>query len=279
MLNGILKRLPVRNRRFFNLELLVAMIVTVACSGGKTEKEPRDDEPLIVTDVDSDSLSGDDVADLPLMPKEGGERVDELFDDFLYTFVRSHRIQDTRTEQGLNCDLSFMAGEYCTNLYSSQSEMGLNEDTMLSVASVERIDLREQEITSFKFHKQKGKWRLTSKEVYGFAGSDMCDFLQFYARFTTDSVFQYKSMSRSIRVTMMDPDDENQSIEGFIDREQWPTVIGDFPSGVISNIRYGQIYDGRKRMMLEKMAMGQGMSETFTFEKHGKDWKLTQFDN
>ena len=266
-------------RRFFSIGLVTILIVTAACSGGKTEQETGDEDSLLNTDADTVLLPDEEETDLPLMPKEGEVRVDELFDDFLYTFVRSHRIQNSRTEQGLNCDLSFMAGEFCTNLYSSQSEMSLNEDTMLSVASVERIDLNEQEITSFKFQKQKGKWRLTSKEVYGFAGSDMCDFLQFYARFTTDSIFQYKSMARSIRVTMMDPDDENQSIEGFIDRAQWPTVIGEFPSGVISNIRSGQIYDGRRRMMLEKMAMGQGLSETFTFEKHGNDWKLTQFDN
>lgn len=266
-------------RRFFSIGLVITLIVTAACSGGKTERETGDDDSLFLAETDTTLLPDEEETDLPLMPKEGEERVDELFDDFLYTFVRSHRIQNSRTEQGLNCDLSFMAGEYCTNLYSSQSEMALNEDTMLSVASVERIDLDEQEIISFKFQKQKGKWRLTSKEVYGFAGSDMCDFLQFYARFTTDSTFQYRSMARSIRVTMMDPDDENQSVEGFIDRAQWSAVIGEFPSGVISNIRYGQIYDGRRRMMLEKMAMGQGLSETFTFEKHGNDWKLTQFDN
>lgn len=261
--------------------LAVALLLS-ACQGAKDNENDDDD-------VDRDSLRTEQTVDAEPLTREeeelmlampvNEERVDELFDDFIYSFVRSQRIQRSRTDNGLKCDLGFMAGEYCTNLYSSYGEMHLNEDTLLTEASVEKIDLGGRQITEFRFSKEKGKWRLVSQESFGFEASDMCDFLTFYARFTTDSVFQQKSMARSIKISMLNSDDDNQSIEGFIDREQWPTVCEGFPEGVISNIRYGQVYHGRRKMMLEKMGMGGGMSETFTFEKSSGDWKLTRYDN
>lgn len=266
-------------RKSICLLVSAVLLLMVSCNSGKTESSEQQVDSLLKDSVASDSVSLQEEDELPLLPTGEQNRVDELFDDFLFLFVRSRSIQRSRNSSGSACDFSFMSGEYCTNLYSSRAEMMLNEDTMLTSASVERIDLGSQMITSFKFAKSGGKWRLIHQDTYGFENSDMCDFLEFYSHFTTDSTFQTKSMARSIGVSMTDPDDENQTIDGFIDREQWSTICESFPSGVISNIRYGQIYHGRHRMMLEKMAMGEGLGETFTFEKRGGEWKLTQFEN
>ena len=63
-------------RRFFSICLVITLIVTAACSGGKTERETGDDDSLFLAETDTTLLPDEEETDLPLMPKEGEERVD-----------------------------------------------------------------------------------------------------------------------------------------------------------------------------------------------------------
>ena len=134
-------------------------------------------------------------------------------------------------------------------------------------------------LVSFDFIKDDGKWNLKTIRHIPFDKSDLADFLRFYSRFTQDSCFNYASLARSIHISMMDPEDEEQSIDGFVTRDQWNTVHSGIPKGVITNIRYGQRYKAPKRILMEKISMGNGMSETFAFRRNGTRWELSGYEN
>lgn len=228
--------------------------------------------------------------------KEYSERADELFDDFLYNYVHDVDLQKQRTVYPLketlltgkvvertqreSCeDFSFMDGEYTTIIYNNEQEKSFNEDTALLQASLEKIDLVSRKITSYDFLRDCGKWNLVAIRNISFSNSDLCDFLSFYSKFSQDLKFQHKSIASSIHISMMDPDDYTQTIEGFITKEQCSAIISAIPSGVITNIRYGQQYKHTRRILIEKNSMGNGMSETFCFAKNGNRWGLVGYEN
>lgn len=223
-------------------------------------------------------------------------RADELFDDFLYNFINDSNLRQSRiifpliiqqqdgnitrtTENLRETDLDFMLHEYTTNIYNNEGEKGINEDTTLTNASLEKIDLLTRMLTSFDFLKKNGKWNLETIRVIPFEKSDLGDFLIFYSKFSQDTVFHGKSLARSIHISMMDPDDESGSMDGFITSDQWNTVCNHIPEGIITNIRYGQQYRSPKRLLLEKNSIGNGMSEVFSFRKNRGRWELVGYEN
>lgn len=224
------------------------------------------------------------------------DRVDELFDDFLYSYVHDKELQHKRTKFPLKERLSdgstrtvsedmwhdvfeFMDKDYTTTIYNNAQEKVVNEDMALTQASLEKIDLVNQMLTSYDFVKEDGKWILSSVRNLGFNESDLSDFLNFYTIFSRDTAFRKKSLARSIRISMTDPENETQMIEGFITRDQWTTVDGGMPEGIITNIRYGQKYKRARKILMEKISMGNGMSETFFFSKNGRNWELVGYEN
>ena len=149
---------------------------------------------------------------------------------------------------------------------------------MLARAFVERIDLAGRNIVSYDFVKADNMWKLSAIRRQDFKDSDLSDFLMFYSRFSQDQEFQYESLASFIRISMLMPDDE-QPLEGFVTREQWSTQNGGVPEGVLCNIRYGQKFHRPRQILLEKVGLGNGMSEVFHFKKNGNRWKLVGYDN
>lgn len=266
-----------------------------ACSGsgqknpnvsGQSPEQKNDDTAILLTE---DVLSAESRRDY-----DGG---DELFEDFLYNYVHDSVLRMERTEFPLvhitsdgnavkiskdewHDAFSFLNGEYTTMFYADGDDgRFLNEDTTLTHAVVERIDLDRKHIVAYEFLKEKFRWKLRTLRDMSFAESDMSDFLSFYSAFAKDSIFQSKSMSRSIRISMMDPNDDSQVIEGFINREQWMSLSSGMPAGVVSNIRYGQDYSPARRIRIEKVSLGNGMAETFFFAKRNGRWEMVGYEN
>lgn len=242
--------------------------------------------PILVTDEQLEKENGYD------------ERGDELFDDFLYAFLHDSVFQRNRTESdimeimpdgsvrkidvlSLDTLFNFMNGEYTTSIYNNdEHDKYLNEDTALALASVEKIDLVQRTVTSFAFARSNsGIWKLHSIQNNAFNDSDLSDFLNFYSQFTINALFREKYTSNKIHISMMAPDDDSQTIDGFINREQWNAIGNNIPDGVISNIRYGQKYNGTRKILLEKTSLGNGMSETFVFVKGRRGWEFVGYEN
>ena len=253
-------------------------------------------------------LPAEDTIDMPLLAEdmlvsneeieaEGAfdKRGDELFDDFLYSYIHDSVLQIQRTafplkeyladgtERNIEAcewqeDFGFMESDYTTAIYRDEQEKGISEDSMLARAFVERIDLAGRNIVSYDFVKADNMWKLSAIRRQDFKDSDLSDFLMFYSRFSQDQEFQYESLASSIRISMLMPDDE-QPLEGFVTREQWSTQNGGVPEGVLCNIRYGQKFHRPGQILLEKVGLGNGMSEVFHFKKNGNRWKLVGYDN
>lgn len=250
----------------------------------------------------------EDSVDMPL-PAEGllvsneeteaegayDKRGDELFDDFLYSYIHDSVLQIQRTifplkeyladgtirsidAEDWHEDFGFMEMDYTTSIYHDEQEKSISEDSMLLSAFVERIDLRARNIVSYDFVKDDNMWKLSAIRRMDFKNSDLSDFLMFYSRFSQDLDFQYESLASSIRISMLMPDD-TQPLEGFVTREQWSTQNDGVPEGVLCNIRHGQKFRHPRQILLEKVGLGNGMSEVFHFKKNGNRWKLVGYDN
>lgn len=274
--------------------MLCALIVS--CSNGLKHVQERSDSDSVAVPVKNieasllltdEELAGESVYN---------DRVDELFDDFLYNYIHDKELRHKRTKFPLKEHLSdgsmrtvredmwhevfdFMDKEYTTTIYNNEQEKSITEDTSLTQASLERIDLVKHVVTSYDFVKEDGKWILSSVRNLNFKESDLSDFLSFYSRFAQDTAFRSKSLARSIRISMLDPEDDTQMIEGFITRDQWITVDGGIPEGIITNIRYGQRYKRARNILMEKIGMGNGLSETFFFSKNGRKWEMVGYEN
>ena len=57
------------------------------------------------------------------------------------------------------------------------------------------------------------------------------DFLNFYAQFCSDSIFQSQSIADPLRIRIQDSEDEDGTIDGIIDADQWQTFCPEVPSG------------------------------------------------
>ena len=60
--------------------------------------------------------------------------------------------------------------------------------------------------------------------------------------------------------------------------EQWGSFCPELPRGVISNIRYGQGY-GAYQVVMEKCGTANGLQDIFTFQREGRGWQLTAYEN
>lgn len=221
---------------------------------------------------------------------------DEYFDDFLYTFIHDSVYQRRRVKFPLrqitasgdtlslssrewSMDFSFMEQEFYTVLYNSMSEIEHYKSGEADTVIVERIDLDSLRLTTFHFFKRKGRWRMYQERSVYVQSSPLTDFLVFYRQFSTDSIFQQSCIAQPLHISMMDAEDDMEMIEGTIDASQWFSFCPEVPSGVISNILYGQTYEEPHRIVMQKCGQGNGMLEIFTFEKTDGNWCLTSYEN
>lgn len=282
------------DRNVFFFWIFVSCMIVSSCNGSEHKARRENDADSIVVTKRAESVL---VSDSMLKAEAAyNVRGDELFDDFLFNFVHDTTLQYQRTvfplmesmqdgsvreigAKDLHNVLLFMDSDYTTAIYSNDQEMVFNEDTALLQASVEKIDLTNGLMASYDFIKVRGRWMLKSIRNSLIKDDEMADFLSFYSKFTSNAPFQNNALASSIRISMMDPEDDTQTIEGFITREQWSAMGNALPQGVITNIRYGKKYEVGNKVLMEKTSLGNGMSETFAFAKGSRGWELVGYEN
>ena len=248
----------------------------------------------VVDTVQADSSSAEPSE---IREMEASMNLDRDFDDFMYIFVRSPRLQRERVHYPLPVqsadsvggdsllryldftrELGFLMGDFYTLLFSHVSQREQAKSQEENAVAVERINLYDMHIRSFCFERRHGKWMLVGLEEKAASETDYADFLDFYAQFSSDSLFQVRHIANRLRYSMLDPEADETYIEGTITAHQWHSFCSDVPSGVISNIRYGQTYSPR-HMVLQKCGLANGMQETFTFDLRAGRWQLTSYEN
>lgn len=276
--------------------LALAAVVLCLCACGshaRSEVESSETDTLDVAAQEPDSL---EMEEKVLEEASPFSHVDDTFDDFLFTFARSRVLQSQRVvspllytdDQGQEYpmerinwrqEFAFLDSDYYTVLFGNSHQIEQVKESVQDSICVERINLDELQVTNYAFKRINGQWTLVSVQGKHFLDTDLSDFLTFYTRFSTDSLFQAQSISQPLKITMLDPDDDLQYVQGTIDADQWPIFCPEVPSGVISNIRYGQTYGNKRHILMQKSGVANGMQEIFDFSKEGTRWLLTSYEN
>ena len=249
------------------------LLITIMQSGCSEKKTPATDSIAdsdtvdtvdTVAPLDSDTVVLDTLSSIIAatpMPKAA----DELFDDFLFNFAANNKLQ----HEG-----------YYTLIFDNEKQMELMKDTHISHAVVEKINLDEKNVEQFVFERKNGLWTLTNIRRGAMYQNANASFLDFYERFSRDSLFQVASLAQPVKTSLPDPDDDFSYIDGEFYPEQWtdfkPPVM---PQHMIYNILYGQEYKQSNKKLFIIRGIANGLETEMTFQMKGGEWKLTQLSN
>ena len=222
--------------------------------------------------------------------------VDELFDDFFYNFIDDARFQGQRIAYPLPCkegDESekltkqdwaqydhFKNQEVLSVLYEREQDYALSKDTSMQHVGVEWIQLKDDDVERFQFNRVGGKWMLTEIDKKKRGNIPNGDFLNFYAKFMVDTVFQGKSLAEPLKVILTSDDGEEEPQEEFLTVEEWFEMRHSLPlpTEEIVNVDYGQACISQNKKTLLLQGISNGMQMKFKFNKDGDDWKLMEIE-
>ena len=260
-------------------------------SAGSTDFAEEAEDSLSLLEEEEEELGID-------LDEESATAIDGDFDDFLFAYLHSHTLRQERTVRPLRLEradhpaemleefdpdfeFGFMSGDYFTTLFGSTRQMLAEEDDELledSIVSLQRINLNDGTIRTFQFVRSDDRWNLETIREATFVEDGLNDFLTFYARFCSDSIFQSESIADPLRIVTPNPDEDGESIDGIIDADQWQTFCPEVPGGIISNIIKEQTYGGHQ-VVMRKSGLSNGLREVFTFNKERAGWRLTRYEN
>lgn len=246
----------------------------------------------VATSADSVATSTDTTASdgVPAPP----ETADGLFDDFIYSYMRSAQFQLERTDfplsnvvDGVNhpierkdwkFDPLYIKQDVYTMIFDNARSINAGKDTALHHVVVEWVFLNKKRVKQYLFDKVDGHWRLAGLDTHELSKNANSDFYEFYRRFSTDTGFQSAHIANPFHFKTYDYD-QFQNIEGLLDVTQWPDYRPELPAGTITNINYGQSYGDARRRVLMICSPSGGMGCSLTFVRSGKSWKLERLEN
>lgn len=279
---------------FFGCCLLMLM---VACEGGKKKIDPFE---TLTGQIDSLKVHTDSVhADTALVVEDViPPSADESFADFFYNFASDEKFQLSRIvfpvstykgdkivripKEEWQHDYLFSRDPAYTVLLDREEDMEMEKDTSMRSVQVDIINLVRSQIKRYYFQRKKQSWFLEAinlqRLVHETDGEE--DFMQFYEKFSSDSVFQAERLADPLGFVTADPDDEFQILETTLEPGQWFAFRPPMMAGKLTNVHYGQKEDLHSdSKIVEFKGFGNGFSNTLYFERRGGIWKLMQFED
>ena len=272
-------------------------VLTIVCftSVGCNDKKPA----TLVDSVAPDTIVADTQAmdsteklieETP-MPKAA----DELFDDFLFNFAASRKLQRQRVHFPLpvyrngkvikqiekrrwKMEHFFMRQDYYTLIFDNRKQMNLVKDTTIDHVVVEKVFYKTNTVQQFLFNRINGQWLMTSINYKPMYANMNASFLKFYGSIATDSAFQAEHLHNPVKFIGPDPDDDFSTMTGDIEPETWPAFAPQLPSGMIYNIIYGQKYTESSQKIFVIRGIANGLETLLTFKKIGGKWMLTKLE-
>lgn len=271
-------------RTYFQVLAVVACLLAFGLLSGCRKSQPAP------SDVADAAELADDTVAVPMA-------ADRLFDDFFFNFSTNERLQRQRIHFPLpvfdaegtrmqiersewNVDPFFMEDGLYTLIFDNPAQMEAARDTSLTKAVVERINLDAGFVSQYDFEREDGCWMLTTIRHQLMKDNHNASFLDFYQRFSTDSLFQVQSLNHRVTFTTVDPDDELETISGTMEPGQWdtfrPSIV---PSNTIYNIVYGEpLPEGRDKLFVIHGIADEEETQ-LTFSLRQNKWKLMSFSN
>lgn len=273
--------------------IIVVFTWLVSCQGKKQHADPFE---ALTTIVDSTKMVVVDT--LPVLPEEPvAIKADEIFDDFILSFATDVKMQRARidfplsyyndntpqkiAEEEWSFDSFFIGQGYYTLLFDDESDMDMVQDTSLSSVQFEWIEMKTKYISKYYFERKNGAWILEAINRHSIETDENEDFVSFFYRFATDSVFQMQRIASSLIFVTNDPEDDFSIMEAVMEREQWPAFRPVLPMERLTNINYGQRnQSGSSTKVLSVKWLDNGVSNTFYFRRRGNgDWILYKLED
>ncbi len=217
---------------------------------------------------------------------------DELFDDFIFNFASNERHQmsriafplihrrsertDTISSSEWEMNHFFMEQDFYTLILDDEMQAESTEDTAVCRAAVEKIYLESGFVTRYDFVREAGKWMMTAVNDTTWRGTPVGDFLTFYSRFSTDTLFQAASIQDPLMFSGPDPDDDFAVLEGLITAEQWVGFAPELPRGTMYCVVHGAPAHDTQEKVFVIRGIANGMETSMTFRKREDKWKLTK---
>lgn len=281
------------------LSLITVMlaVLTIVCftSVGCTDKKPAPAVDSTAADTavaDTQAMdSTEKLIEETLMPKAA----DELFDDFLFNFAASRKLQMERIHFPLavyrndklkkhiekrhwKMEHFFMRQDYYTLIFDNRKQMNLVKDTTIDHVVVEKVFYSRKVAQQFLFNRINGQWMMTSINYKPMYQNKNASFLKFYGAFATDTAFQSRHLHNPVKFTGPDPDDDFSTMTGEIEPETWPAFAPQLPHGMIYNIIYGQKYTESSQKIFVIRGIANGMETRLTFKRIGGRWQLMKLE-
>ena len=281
------------------LSLITVMlaVLTIVCftSVGCTDKKPAPAVDSTAADTvvaDTQAMDSTEklIEEIP-MPKAA----DELFDDFLFNFAASRKLQMERIHFPLavyrndklkkhiakrhwKMEHFFMRQDYYTLIFDNHKQMNLMKDTTIDHVVIEKVFYSRKVVQQFLFNRINGQWMMTSINYKPMYQNMNSSFLKFYGSFATDTAFQSRHLHNPVKFTGPDPDDDFSTMTGEIEPETWPAFAPQLPHGMIYNIIYGQKYTESSQKIFVIRGIANGMETRLTFKRIGGRWQLMKLE-
>ena len=278
------------------MPLMMAVLLIGGCRGGQTKgvgADNIDDDDSLTTIADEPKqLTEEEARDELIAQEPLPQSADELFDDFIFNFASNHRLQKERIKFPLlvnsgskkeyispekwQMEHFFMhQGEY-TLMFDHENQMQLPQDTALVDVALEKIFLDQSFVRQYLFSRATGRWMLTEIRNQTLPRNANAEFIAFYQRFVTDSVFQRQSLAEEIEFIGPDPDDDFSQMEGVITPDFWDAFRPELPQRMLFNIVYAAQNPQSRQKILVVRGISNGLEQELTFRLVGDRWMLVK---
>ncbi len=269
--------------------ILLVFLMLVGCDGKRQEHvDVIAHEPVVQEDsleVETDTLELFEEEVLPVS-------ADYLFNDFFYNFASDMNFQRQRIVFPVvceDCDTTvrcsraewtdeLIVDDYYTILYEREEEIAFQQDTSVSEVTVERINLDINEVDFFQFRRLNGKWMMTGVRHEPIPETSNSDFLEFYHRFSADSLHRADHVAEPVKFVLSSEDESMEDEVQELTVAEWAEVSADLsiPAHTIVNINYGQTYISRNSKLLLVAGISNGLSMCYRFTKMDGRWMLVE---
>ena len=251
----------------------ITIVLMTSCVGGRSDVEEGNEADT--TDVDLMGLEELDLFAEETIPKSA----DELFDDFLYSYVSNSEFRRQRTAYGVR---QFIMDDEMplVVIYDREEDLQLQKDTSVVRVVMEQIEWTENTIHRYEFNRKDDMWMLTSMTDDDIMDTPNASFLVFLRDFMTDSLYRNESLRLPLTMNYYSEEDEGM-VEMELTYDEWTELFADLPDMTqqLINIDYGQPQFSENRKSLQLQGLSNGLFLTFHFDFTDSHWCLIAIES
>jgi len=271
---------------------IITLVFLNSCGNSKSKIDPFASLTNLVDSASNRNDSVNEQSGDTLIPPQ----VDESFADFIYNFASDTKIQNQRINFPLHFynnnssskiekrfwkqDPLFIHQNYYTMIFDKESDMDKIKELDPKSIQFEWIYMKTRMVKKYYFQRVKGAWMLEAINLHNLDSHESENFIDFFHRFTTDSVFMCERTRQPLAFVTTDPDDDFSILETTLEINQWLAFKPQLPQDKLSNINYGQSNnDNSNTKIVSLIGIGNGFSNLLYFQRKGHEWELYKFED